>query len=513
VRYLFGPGRSNEHSEQRAVALATSLDSTSTGTVLDARQVALLGQEMDAMRVKLGLPAKGAVRRVKVAAGVDEDATRLPGMSEAREKFRHGPGHVWHMSLSNPVGDRPLTDTEWGAIARKAMDQVGFTEATGKAPVRWVAVRHGVSLAGNEHIHVAATIYRDDGSKATVFRDYRKMSAFAADVEREYALAIVGGRATQGGPGVTRAELERARRDGRPEAVRTSLARLVSEARTSSASETEFVKRLRAAGVAVRPRWAEGGTNVVTGYSVGLKREGQESTVWFGGSRLGGDLSLPQLRQFWEATPEETAAATGVWRSPGRDAHRLRPVSPDEWRRATKILDAAYDRLTELSPHAPEWPMVAREMSGLYAAWSRRLEGASPGPLARAADLLSQASQVHPDVALTARPNMKGYRAVAIVAAQGQIGPENRGTGWAMLLVALHRHLQLVAEVEAARGQHRLASQLSSASRELQKAPPRGPRTTPLRRPPTRQRQQVSVQARFADQASTHRGPQSDMDR
>jgi len=157
--------------------------------------------------------------------------------------------------------------------------------------------------------------------------------------------------------------------------------------------------------------------------------------------------------------------------------------------------------------------MLAREMSGLYAAWSRRLEGTKPGPLARAADLLGQAGQVAPDVVLIARPKMKGYRGAAIVAAQGQIGPENRGTGWAMLLVALHRHLQLVAQVEAARGQGRLASKLYSTSRELQEATTRGPRTIAPRGPATRTRRPVPLRAGSADQTPTSGGPQPEMDR
>ena len=41
--------------------------------------------------------------------------------------------------------------------------QMGFTEASGKAPIRWVAIHHGVSTNGNDHIHIAATMVREDG--------------------------------------------------------------------------------------------------------------------------------------------------------------------------------------------------------------------------------------------------------------------------------------------------------------------------------------------------------------
>ena len=393
VRYLLGPGRANEHRDQHAVGLARSLRATPVGEELDTAQVAALGQRMDAMRVKFKVPAQGALRRAKVNQVTGDGPGQL---SSLVEEYERGPGHVWHMSLSIPVDDRQLSDAEWGAIARGAMDRMGFTEAGGKAPVRWVAVRHGVSVNGHDHVHIAATIVRDDGTKATVFRDYKKMSAYAAEVEREYGLVVVGGRATRGGPGLTRAEIERATRDRRPEPVRTTLARLVREARTASVDEGEFVRRLRLSGVVVRPRWGAGGsldgTEAVVGYSVGLGGKGE--TVWFGGGRLGSDLSLPQLRQFWEATPAETAAATDVWRSPGRLGREINAVASGEWRRMSRVLDSAYEALRDLPANSSQWPVVARELSGLYAAWSRRLEGRRPGPLARAADLLAQAGQV-----------------------------------------------------------------------------------------------------------------------
>jgi len=469
VRYLFGPGRANEHTDQRAVALAGSLRATPVGEALTKEQVGALGQQMDALRIKFGVAAVGAPQRIKVLASRAPGPAGSPGI---KEEHRLGPGHVWHMSLTTPVGDRALSDAEWMRIAKAAMDRMDFTETSGKAPVRWVAVRHGISVLGNDHVHIAATIVRDDGSKATVFRDYKKMSALAAEVEREYGLVVVGGRTTSGGPGLTRAEIERAGRDGRLEAVRTTLARLVREARSSSANEADFVRRLRAAGALVRPRWAGSGAGkeaeTVVGYSVALGGKGE--TVWFGGGRLGTDLSLPQLRQFWEATPAETAAALASWRSPGRRGHKTPSVSPEEWRRATRVLDNAYETLAALPADSQAWPVVARELSGLYAAWSRQIEGSRPGALARAADLLAQAGQVAPNETLPSRSAVRGYRGTAMVVSQGHLGPKDRGTGWGMLLVALHRHLQLLVKIEAARGQLRLSEQLSESAEALERA-------------------------------------------
>ena len=126
------------------------------GEELDTAQVAALGQRMDAMRVKFMVPAQGALRRAKVDQVAGDDPGQLSGIVEGRA--RPGP-RLAHVAL-DPVGDRQLSDAEWGAITQGAMDRMGFTEAAGKAPVRWVAVRHGVSEGGHEHVRIAATIVR-----------------------------------------------------------------------------------------------------------------------------------------------------------------------------------------------------------------------------------------------------------------------------------------------------------------------------------------------------------------
>ena len=51
---------------------------------------------------------------------------------------------------------------------------MGFTEASGKAPCRWVAVRHGLSKNGNDHVHIAVSLVREDGTKAMTHNDYKR---------------------------------------------------------------------------------------------------------------------------------------------------------------------------------------------------------------------------------------------------------------------------------------------------------------------------------------------------
>lgn len=106
VRYLFGPRRANEHHDQRAVALARSLSATPVGETLDRRQVAALGQRMDAMRVKFKEPAQGALRRAKVVQ-VAGDSPGLPAKLAPTLTPSRAPTRVRERSRQRTVRARP----------------------------------------------------------------------------------------------------------------------------------------------------------------------------------------------------------------------------------------------------------------------------------------------------------------------------------------------------------------------------------------------------------------------
>jgi len=454
VRYLLGPGRANEHYGQKVVAMSEGLDADLVGRALSKDEIRALTEELDYLRAAHGVPT-GATPRVKVAAG----ASTLEGTEPGTEK--KAPGIVWHLSLSIPVVDRYLSDDEWRAIARGGMDAMGFSETSGKPPVRWVAIRHGLSAAGNDHLHIAVSLVREDGTKASVFRDYKTMSAYAAEVERTYGLQVLEGRRTGGLPGITRAELEKATREGRAEPVRTRLARLVREAALNNRDEAEFVRRLRLVGLSVRPRYATGDRDSVVGYSVGLKGD-DGKTIFYGGGSLAPDLSLPKLREFWEASALSTNAALGAWRGVRRlDGRETLRFAPNEWARAAAALGHTYEKLRDIpTADTAQWASVARELSGVYAAWSRRVEGDNPGPLARAADALARAGQVAPgSTPPVRRVPTRGYRSAALVVAQGR----DSATGWVALLGELSHTLRLLAQVRQDRREHELANQLRDA--------------------------------------------------
>jgi len=152
------------------------------------------------------------------------------------------------------------------------------------------------------------------------------------------------------------------------------------------------VRRLRALGVIVRPRYRAGGTAEVVGYSVALRPVEGDSPVWLGGGRLARDLALPALRAGWSGPPEAGDEALAEWlgrqgvKGPGREARELAEA---EWANAAGRVGLAVERLGAVpAGKRARWAAVARETAGVFGAWSARVEAAAPGALARAADTL-----------------------------------------------------------------------------------------------------------------------------
>ncbi|MFC3687309.1 relaxase/mobilization nuclease domain-containing protein [Aquipuribacter hungaricus] len=443
VAYLVGPGRHDEHTDQHVIASSDEMD------VADPT-----------------LSAPGARR------GFTADLNHYKDLYDVTVPR----GEVYHFSLSNPAGERVLSDAEWAATARGALGAVGLADDGPKAPVRWAAVRHGLSTAGNDHVHVVVVLARADGTKAAPHDDYNKLNRYCAAAERELGLASdrTPGRGTRAVPPASRADLQASGRAGEVLPLRERVQRDVRAAATAASTETDFVDGLRRAGLYVHPRYGEGGRAEVTGYKVAALRERDPEghLVYFAGGRLARDLSLPALRTGWGDSPGERTRALVAWgEQPGR---RDGPGGPggatgergpsSGWQgepdpaaamAAARQLHAAAQRLGA-SPAASweQWAGVARETSGLLAAASSGWEGSRGGDLDRASRRLAQAS------AGAARRG--GHRA-----SSAGMGLEDLATvlmagsgkgGSAALLMQLTRTAEAIAEashaVQVARSAH-----------------------------------------------------------
>jgi len=301
MRYLYGPGRHNEHENPRLVGcwrgddqqvLARLQPALGTGGVHDVR--GLTG----ALSLPLALRAPRASR-----AGAAPGGGGVGVLPRAVAATRDGAAPVWHCALRAAPGDRLLNDTEWGQIAKDLLDRVGIAPAGDDGGCRWAAVRHD-----DDSIHVVAVLARQDGRRFHLYRDFPKVRAACQAAERSYGLAPTGPADGTAAVRPARAETEKAARTaGSGVPARELLHRQVRAEATAATSTADLFARLAARGVLVRPRHSTqpGREQEVTGYSVALPTNttagGQP--VWFGGSKLAGDLGLPALRARYGEIP------------------------------------------------------------------------------------------------------------------------------------------------------------------------------------------------------------------
>jgi len=207
---------------------------------------------------------------------------------------------VWHCSVRAAPGDRMLSDHEWAQVARDIMHRTGLAPwGQDDDAVRWIAVRHAP-----DHIHVVAMLARQDGTRPSFWNDRYRVGEACRAAEERLGLRQTAPRDRTGAPRPTRAESEKARRQGRSEPPRITLRRAVSTAAAAAASEREFFARLDAAGVSVRRRYSTHNPGEITGYAVALPADSTRTggPVWYSGGKLAPDLTLPKLRHRWAAS-------------------------------------------------------------------------------------------------------------------------------------------------------------------------------------------------------------------
>lgn len=449
--YLMGPGRHNEHIDQHVIAAS---------------------DEMDVPDPTLSAPgARGAF------AGELNHYKDLYDVQVPR-------GEVYHFSLSNPAGDRVLSDAEWATTAREALSAVGLADDGPKAPVRWAAVRHGLSTAGNDHVHVVAVLARADGTKAAPHDDFAKLNRYCAAAEAELGLSSdrTPGRRSRAVPPASRADRLASERAGEDLPLRDRVQRDVRAAATAASTETEFVAGLRQAGLYVHPRYGAGGQEEVTGYKVAALRERDPEghLVYFAGGRLARDLSLPALRAGWDDTPGERTRALAAWgQQPGSKggtggtSPAAAPTRPGPGRgpdlaaatAAARELHAAAQRLGASPVKGwDQWAGVARQTSGLLAVASSGWEGPGGGGLDRASRRLAQAS-----AGVSRRGGAQGASSTVASGMGDLAGVLMAGSGKggsAVLLMQLTRTAEAIAQAAEAAGTARSAHRETAALRQ-----------------------------------------------
>jgi hypothetical protein len=415
--YLWGPGKKEEHVDPHLVAAWDG-----AGELADLEPVVTVAGRRDFRHL-------ADLLEIPVRAG--RNPPRKP---------------VWHCSVRAHPNDPILTDQQWRDIARLVLAKVGLAPDGDDRAVRWIAMRHGP-----DHIHIVATLVRQDRRTYWARNDYPLVQAACRDIEAQYDLVRVGppGRGSRSWPKA--GELNKTVRRRRPVTPRDELRRRVRDAATLAVDEDDFFIRLtHDRAVTVRLRESEREPGQISGYAVHLAEDNTADgePIFYSGGRLAADLSLTRLRQRWQ--PYTTLAGTD------RRVRQLRPPPAEIYQRAAALM-------TDVTRHMSANPEAASGIGAAAAdvltALASTWEGAAGGPLTRAAELFDRATHESTSrgPALVGTP---GYslRAVArILATAGSRGEQNE----------LHAMLQLV---RAMAGIADAVAQLRDAQQRLHQA-------------------------------------------
>jgi len=202
-----------------------------------------------------------------------------------------------------------MSDAEWAGIATEIMHGTGLAPRSDEAGVRWVAVRHA-----DDHIHIVATLARQDGTRPRIWNDFYRVREACRAAEERLGLRATPPADRTAAKRPSRAETEQAARRGWDEPPRVTLRRHVCGGVAGARTERDFFDRLAAAGVLVRKRYSALTPGQVTGYAVGLPhhRNRDGGVIWYSGGKLAADLTLPKLRTRWSGSGADHALGAGL---------------------------------------------------------------------------------------------------------------------------------------------------------------------------------------------------------
>ncbi|GAA2281827.1 relaxase/mobilization nuclease domain-containing protein [Streptomyces atrovirens] len=245
---------------------------------------------------------------------------------------------VWHCPVRAAPEDPILSDAQWAEIARRIVAAAGIAPAGDTEACRWVAVRHA-----DDHIHIAATLVRQDGRRPKRDYDQRAVQREARKIEADYGL-----RRLKPGDGTaakrpTSKEHFKARRLGQDSTSREILRLRVRRAVAAAADEAEFFALLEATGVTVRLKHGPSGDALGCNFALPGDTNDKGEPVFYAGSALAPDLSLPKIRERLATTSPKPVT--------------VQPGNP--WHQATAATERIPRHLTEGDEHAAQGQLIA----------------------------------------------------------------------------------------------------------------------------------------------------------
>lgn len=258
-----------------------------------------------------------------------------------------GLDRVWHCSMAIRAGEGILTDAQWDSIVKDFLRRMGMTNEAGEG-VTWVAVRHGLSRNGNDHVHIVVQLAMEDGW-FNPFNDRRKAQRACRAMERERPELVeldavldrdhirysyrewrewAEWKARQDYQSPTPWEdLSQDERFGLCARVmadtmpRYAIGRIVRACAKASRSEDEFIRRVRREGLSIDPRLRKGvdkGAFLDRSQVVGYTVTWRSADGWrerLNATDLGPDMRLRELRKTWSDNPNDSNLAVLEWRA------------------------------------------------------------------------------------------------------------------------------------------------------------------------------------------------------
>lgn len=451
VRYLMGKGNHNEHTMPTVIA---AWQNDPGALQPDRNGPGDFDFEPESYNELL--------QHINAAAEAAELPRRQPEKGEPGHT-KHG--YVWHCSLSLGPEDGELSFAQWNEIARDVMDRTGIAPEGDAGGCRWIAVHHGKSAEGNDHIHIAAVLVRQDtGRRFYPKDDFGKTRKAMREWEDKLGLRATAINDRTAAPNVSRGESEKAKvrqsegydglsRGEAGKAAKIQLRQVVTETAAMSTDSEEFLAGLRDQGVLVHLH--RNGQGEIDGYAVADPEDRDRKSgrpIFFGGRKLAPELSWVKLQWSWAEAAKSEAEL------PTKRAHEVM----GEAARIARAAAAAVRDRTE----APE--QIARCVQPLLSSWARVAEGAqSRGDLTRAAWKYDRASRMPRHAEVTAAGEMaqalrgasRQLASLRIVSGRGQ----QRDAGMELALAVATLLLELAAWHEQSRRLHHADAALSSA--------------------------------------------------
>jgi hypothetical protein len=431
MAYLAGPGRANEHTNPMIIAGDDRVTfAVEPGTVLSHDDAMTIGAILDQPRKVYGTEIYAATK----TWDAENETYVQTGTKQA---------HVWHCSLSLRADEGQLSAEQWKRIAEDFVDKMGFIDPDGAKSSRWVAIHHGSSKNGNDHIHIAVQLVREDGTKARVFRDYKQAQDVCAELEVKHGLEVLEARGQGRSVSADKpAERARAQREGRSQSDRYELRRRMRAALATSGGVDQYIQRLQDLGVQVAPSFAKGSNQQIRGYKVALpdSKDANGAAIWYSPSKLDATLAWPNLaKRFGDVELPQAEARL-------RSLHNSNQTAPAQQKFHNFDPQLTAQLIAGTRPTGPD------TLASVYARLSVQLEQDQPGALWGLSEQFARAAQRQGNATYAVRSAAKNTARFAA----------GKGHGWAAVLKQANRVSRVMNTTRIAPQRPKLAHNIQS---------------------------------------------------